>query len=216
MGIKIILADDHQIFREGLRNLILREPGMDVIGEADNGRDAVRMAKRLKPDIVIMDISMPQMNGIEASKILSDLPGLKVIALSMHSDRRYVTAMLKTGVSGYVQKENAFEELKRALGAVGTGKTYLSPDITKILVNEFVGEEYAPEINGSNPLNAREREVLQLLAEGMSTKKIAFNLKVSVKTIESNRRRLMHKLNMDSIAELTKFAIREGLTSLEK
>jgi len=215
MSIRIMIADDHEIVRNGLRSLIEKELDMEVIAEADNGRDAVRLALELAPDVVIMDIAMPELNGIEAARqIISALPRIKVIALSMHADKRYVMEMLKAGASGYILKDNAYEELARAIRTALKNHTYLSPQITETVIGDYV--QFALTANGSafSLLSAREREVLQLLAEGNSTAQIAECLGISVKTVETYRQHIIEKLDIRSIAELTKYAIREGLTSL--
>ena len=215
MSIRIMIADDHEIVRNGLRSLIEKELDMEVIAEADNGRDAVRLAVELAPDVVIMDIAMPELNGIEAARqIISALPRIKVIALSMHADKRYVMEMLKAGASGYILKDNAYEELARAIRTALKNHTYLSPQITETVIGDYV--QFALTANGSafSLLSAREREVLQLLAEGNSTAQIAECLGISVKTVETYRQHIIEKLDIRSIAELTKYAIREGLTSL--
>jgi DNA-binding NarL/FixJ family response regulator len=189
---------------------------MEVIAEAENGRDAVQLAGKLLPDIVIMDVSMPDLNGMEATrKISSEYPKIKVIALSMHSDAIYVAEMLKNGASGYLLKDCAFEELANAIKAVYEKKTYLSPSISSVVVDGYL--ERLSKTKASEPgiLTEREREVLQLMTEGKSTKQIALELHISVKTVETHRRQIMNKLDIYSIAELTKYAIRKGLTSLE-
>jgi len=216
MRSKIILADDHQIVREGLRTLLEKQPNVDVIGEASTGREAVRMTREMSPDIVIMDIGMQDLNGIEATRqIIAEFPNIKVIALSMHSDRRFISGMLGVGASGYLLKDCAFEELADALGTVLSGKIYLSPTLATTVIRDCVPYLSQKGLSVFSVLTAREREVLQLLTEGHSTKEIAATLHVSVKTIETHRQHIMEKLGINSIAELTKYAIREGLTSLE-
>jgi len=218
MAIRILLADDHGIVRNGLRSLIEKQANseMKVIAEAENGRIAVQLASELRPDIIIMDVSMPDLNGMEASRqILDKHPGIKILGLSMHSNRRFVADMLSAGVCGYMLKESLFDELILAIRTIMTGDTYLSPRITGVVIEDYISRLAKGETSHSDVLTGREREVLQLLAEGKSTKQIAGQLHVSVKTIESNRRQIMNKLGIDSIAELTKYAIREGLTSLE-
>jgi len=216
MSIRILIADDHKIVRDGLRVLIEQQFGMKVIGDAENGNSAVRMAEELKPDIIIMDISMPNLNGIEATRqIITNIPKTKIIILSMHSEKRFIERVLRAGASGYLRKECAFEELRNAIETVITGDVYLSPEISNIVVSEYLLQISK---NNSSPfatLTPREREVLQLLAEGKSTKQIASILFVSVKTIETHRRQLMKKLKIRTIAGLTKYAIREGFTSLD-
>jgi len=215
MSIRIIIADDHKIVRNGLRSLIEKELDIEVIAEADNGRNAIRIALELAPDVVIMDIAMPDLNGIEATRqIIAALPGTKVIALSMHADKRYVMEMLKAGASGYVLKDNAYEELASAIRTVLGNRTYLSPQVAEIIIGDYVKLAQTANDSVFSLLSAREREVLQLLAEGKSTARIAESLYISVKTVETYRQHIMEKLNIRSIAELTKYAIREGLTSL--
>jgi len=216
MGIKIILADDHKIIREGLRALLEKEQDMEVVGEANDGVTTVRLTKKLSPNIVIMDIGMPDMNGIDATRqIIAETEGVKVIALSMHSDRRFVLQMLKAGASGYLLKDSAFEELTLAIKTVMAGQPYLSPKITDVVIKEYIISMPKNEETVFTKITTREREVLQLLAEGKTTKQIASFLNVSVKTIETHRQQIMDKLDIHSIAELTKYAIREGITSLE-
>jgi len=215
MSIRIIIADDHKIVRNGLRSLIEKELDIEVIAEADNGRNAVRFALELAPDVVIMDIAMPDLNGIEATRqIIAALPVTKVIALSMHADKRYVMEMLKAGASGYVLKDNAYEELSSAIRTALGNRTYLSPQVAEIVIGDYVKLAQTANDSVFSLLSAREREVLQLLAEGKSTARIAESLYISVKTVETYRQHIMEKLNIRSIAELTKYAIREGLTSL--
>lgn len=216
MSIKILLADDHKITRQGLRLLLDNQPDMEVVGEAQDGRTAVKLAAELSPHVIIMDVSMPDLNGIEASRqISSKYPDIKIIALSMHSDTLYVAEMLKSGSSGYLLKDCAFEELARAIHTVADGKTYLSPIISSVVVGDYLRRLSRSDSSSSIVLSDREREVLQLMAEGKSTKEIALKLHVSVKTVETHRRQIMNKLDIYSIAELTKYAIRKGLTSLE-
>jgi DNA-binding NarL/FixJ family response regulator len=214
--IRILLADDHKIVREGLRTLIEKQPGLEVVGEANSGRMALKLALELKPDVVIMDITMPDLNGIEATRqIHSEIPGVKVIALSMHSDKRLVAGILMAGASGYLLKEDCDSgELTRAIRAVATNQIYLSPKISEIVIKDYVRHLSMTASSPFSILTPREREVLQLLAEGKSTKEIASCLHVSVKTVETHRNKIMEKLDIRSIAELTKYAIRERLTPL--
>ncbi len=214
--LKILLVDDHKIMREGLKSLLAKETGMEVIAEAENGRMAVQLVRKLKPDVVVMDINMPDLNGIEATcQIMAESPDTKVIGLSMHSDRRFVSGMLKSGATGYLLKDCAFEELASAIQSVAANQTYLSPRVTGTVVQDYVHHLSAEEKPDAPTLTPREREVLQLIAEGKKTKEIAGLLNVSVKTVETHRRHIMEKLDIRSIAELTKFAIREGMTFLE-
>lgn len=216
MNIRIILVDDHKLMRDGLHSLLDRQSGLEVIATAENGRTALQLVRKLKPDVVVMDISMPDMNGIEASRqILSEFPHIKIVALSMHSDRRFVEAMLRAGVSSYLLKDCPIEELSHALRAVMDNRTYLSQKIAGTVVKGYLAQLTKGDVSSASLLTTREREVLQLIAEGQKTKKVADILHVSVKTIETHRRQIMEKLKLHSIAELTKFAIREGLTSME-
>lgn len=215
MSIKVLVADDHKVVREGLRTLIEKQPGMEVIAEAENGRMALKLIKKLSPDIAIMDIAMPDLNGIEATRqIVAEAPGTKVIALSMHSDRQFVTRMMSAGASGYLLKDCAFEEVARAIRSVMARQTYLSPEIVSIVVKAFLRRS-EPSDSMLSVISPREREVLQLIAEGKTTKQIALRLHISAKTVDTHRRNIMDKLDIHSIAELTKYAIREGLTFLE-
>jgi two-component system response regulator NreC len=214
--IKIVLADDHQIVRHGLRSLLSAEPDMEVVGEADNGRAVIRLVQEHAPQVVIMDISMPDLNGIEATRlILGENPGIKVIALSMHSDSLFVLNMFKAGASGYLLKDCALEELVKAVRTVMARKVYLSPGISDIVIKDFVVGYSSADSSAYSILTNREREVLQLMAEGKTTNQIADSLCVSVKTVEAHRKQMMNKLDIHSVAELTKYAIRQGLTSLE-
>jgi len=216
MSIRILLADDHKIVRDGLQALIAQEADMEVVAEGATGRDAVAQAASIRPDVAVLDISMPDLNGIEATRqILAHTPGARVIALSMHADRRFVMEMLRAGAVGYLLKDSAFEELARAIRAVAAGQIYLSPGITGVVVQDYLTPAAAGERGAYAALTGREREVLQLLAEGRSTKEAALRLHVSDKTIESHRRQIMIKSKVRSVAELTKYAIREGITSLE-
>ena len=216
MTIRIQLADDHMITREGLKSLIQNENHMEIVAEVDNGRSAVEKAVNLIPDVIIMDINMPGLNGIEATKqILAQHPQIKIIALSMFSERRYVMGMLKAGVSGYLLKDCAFNELLNAIETVLKGSRYLGQQITDIVMDDLLNDRPAEELSLNTSLSGREREVLQMIAEGTSSIHIATRLHVSEKTISTHRRKIMTKLNIHSIAGLTKFAIREGITSLD-
>ncbi|MBI5118477.1 response regulator transcription factor [Candidatus Poribacteria bacterium] len=216
MNLRVLLADDHRIMREGLKALLEKEPDINVVAEAGDGRTAFQLALDLRPDIVIMDVAMPGLNGIETTrKIATETTGVKVIALSMHSDRRFVAEMLKAGASGYLLKECALEELVRAIRAVISGQIYLSPQIAGDVVDHYVRQSPGSGTSAFSVLTAREREVLQLLAEGLGTKEMASNLNVSVKTVETHRQHIMEKLNIHSVADLVKYAVREGLTTLE-
>lgn len=214
--IEIVLADDHKLFRDGLRTLIEKDAHMTVVGEADDGLKAIDMAHELKPDIIIMDISMPELNGVEATRrILGENHDIKILILSMHSDRRFVLETLKSGASGYLLKDSSFTELTEAIRSVASGKVYLSTQISKNIISDYVRIAKQSESSAFTLLSAREREVLQLLAEGKSNREVAEPLNISMKTVESHRKNIMEKLNIHTIAELTKYAIREGITPLE-
>jgi len=211
--VRVILADDHQLMREGLR-AVLEKAQVQVLGEAANGREALAKAKRLRPDVVIMDIGMPELNGIDATRrLLAEVPGVKVIALSMNDDRRYVSAMLEAGASGYVLKSSASEELLTALQAAVSGKTYLSRALRGSPGDPTAGLGSSSLSGPDCQLSTREREVLQLIAEGKSSKEIAAALGIAVTTVETHRRHLSEKLDLHTIAALTKYAVRQGLTS---
>jgi len=216
MSTRVLLVDDHAIIREGLRSLLEKQPDMEVVADADDGRKAIELVRELSPDIVIMDVTMPGLNGIEATRLITaELPNVKIVALSIHSQRRFIADMLSAGAVGYILKECLFDELLQAIGVVASGGRYLSPKIAEVVVDDYV--KHLSNISDSplSALTGREREVLQLVAEGKSTKEIALDLHVSTKTIEANRRQIMDKLGVNSIAELTKYAVREGLTTLE-
>jgi len=216
MSTRIILADDHTIVRHGLAKLIEHEDDMEVIAQTENGISTVELARELSPDVVVMDVGMPDLNGIDATRqILRENPKIKVLALSLHSGKKFVTAMLQAGALGYLVKDCALEELANALRIVIAGKTYLSPSIADIVVQNYVRSPGATEPSAFSVLSQREREVLQLLAEGNTTKQIALHLHISPKTVEGHRLRLMNKLDIDNVAQLTKYAIQEGLTSSE-
>lgn len=211
---RIVIADDEGIMRQGLRALIEGQTDMKVIGEAQDGWQVVERAKELTPDVVIMDVSMPNLNGVEATRqILEENPSIKVIALSMYPHKGYVTEILKAGALAYVLKSYLFDELLKALDAATKGQHYLSPKITDVLIDEVLHKLPGDGGDSLSNLTPRERQVLQLIAEGLSTKQIALHLSISPKTADANRRTIMNKLDIHSIAELTKYAIREGVTS---
>jgi two-component system response regulator NreC len=213
MSVKIIIADDHKIMRDGLRNMLEKESGLEVVAEAKNGREAIQLTEQLRPDIIIMDISMDDLNGMDATRsIIGKGWGTKVIALSMHADKRFVAGMFEAGAMAYLLKDCAYNELIQAIRQVVTGRTYLCSMISGVVIRDYIQRMRK---NESSLLSPREKEILQLLAEGSTTKRIADQLKVSVKTVETHRQHVMEKLNIFSIAELTKYAIKEGITSLD-
>lgn len=212
--IRILLADDHDILREGLRRMLEKEHDMEVVGEAGDGRSTVKMAGKLLPDVVVMDITMPDLNGMDATrKIISEVPGTKVLALSMHQDLHYISGMLEAGAAGYVLKGSKFEELVTAIRSVSRKNVYLSPKIADMVVNGYLGK--GPKKFAKPILSNREREVLQLLAEGNSVKETAYKLNVSAKTVETHRRHVMEKLQIKNSSEIVKYALREGLITLD-
>jgi two-component system response regulator NreC len=214
--VKILVADDHQILRDGLRAILEKQPEMNVVGEASDGHEAVALARKLRPNLILMDITMPGLNGIDATRqVVAEMSEIKVIGLSMNSDRRYVLAMLAAGAAGYLLKNVASEELRRAIESVVSGQKYVSPLVVDAVIDSAIRDSVAVGAD-SRGLSAREREVLQLLSEGGTSKSIASKLGVSISTVETHRRQIMDKLGLRSIAELTKYAIREGLTSLER
>jgi DNA-binding NarL/FixJ family response regulator len=213
---RILIADDHGIVREGLRSLIEKEADMEVIGEATNGLQAVELAKRLAPDAVVMDISMPDLNGIDATRqIRSDNPETRVIVLSIHAEGHIVKEALSAGASGYVLKTYLFDELSHALRSVHENGYYLSPKAANVVVDAYLDDSAKARAPNAVQLTGREREVLQLIAEGKTSKQIALMLHVSQKTIETHRRKLLEKIEASGVAELTKYAIRAGITSVE-
>jgi len=215
MSIRVIIADDHKIMRDGLRALLEMESDIKIVGEAADGQTVLRLARQTRPEVAVMDIAMPGLNGLEATrKITAEVPGIKVIALSMYSDKKFVYRMFKAGASGYLLKDSAFEELVRAIRMVINEKVYVGPGIAGTVVKGYIQKALKTDSSVFSVLSDRQREVLQLLSEGQSAKEIAYQLDVSVKTIETHRNAVMKKLDIHSIAELTKYAIREGLTSL--
>ena len=214
--IRILLADDHLLLVEGLRSLLERHSNVEISGVARDGIEAVSLAFQHHPNIILMDISMPQLNGLDATrKILRDLPDTNIIMLSMHADRRYIEEALRLGARGYMLKESATRELLEAITQVQKGGLYFSESVRDQVLHDYVDSIRDIGKPPSSPLSVREREVLQLLAEGKATRDIAGVLNVSIKTIESHRKQIMDKLRLYSIAELTKYAVREGLTQLE-
>jgi len=206
--IRILLADDHAVVRQGFKMILDAQADMEIVGEAGNGRQAVELAEQLRPDVVVMDVAMPELNGIEATRRLaSSLPHARVIALSMHKDSVYVREILRAGARGYLLKDSGAADLVAAIHAVASGESYLSPAVSNAVLDDY-------RRHVTNPidlLTSREREVLQLLAEGKSNKEIAGVLNLSVYTVDAHRGRIMEKLNLHSISELVRFAVRNGL-----
>jgi DNA-binding NarL/FixJ family response regulator len=216
MSIRVLIADDHAILRHGLSQALQSESDIEVVGEVGEGHKAVELVRELAPDVVLMDISMPDLNGIEATGVIQrESPRTRVIALSMHSAKRYVKEMFRAGAVGYLLKECEFDELANAIRVVAQGQTYITPHVTGALLESCIEDEGQPDQGAFSILTQREREVLQLIAEGNSTKQIARRLHISPKTVEAHRLRVMSKLNIDNVAQLTKYAIQEGLTSAQ-
>ena len=213
MSIRIVLADDHKMILAALRSLLEKEIDIAVVGEAGDGAALLELVERTAPDIAVVDVGMPGMNGIEATRrLLAARPVLKVIALSAYSDKRFVLEMLDAGAKGYLIKASAGDELPRAIRAIAQGQTYLCPEVAGTIVEAARGKS-SPEVNAAAKLGQREREVLALLAEGKSSSEIAARMHIAASTVEVHRRNIMRKLDLHSVAELTKYAIREGLTS---
>jgi len=206
--IRILLADDHAVVRQGFKMILDAQPDMEIVGQAANGREAVDLAEQLRPDVVVMDVAMPELNGIEATRRLaSSVPHARVVALSMHKDSVYVREILRAGARGYLLKDSGAADLVAAIHAVASGESYLSPSVSNAVLDDY-------RRHATNPidlLTSREREVLQLLAESKTNKEIAGVLNLSVYTVEAHRGRIMEKLNLHSIAELVLFAVRNGL-----
>jgi len=215
----ILIADDHGIIRDGIRALLSSDPDIEVVGTAANGRQAVELTMELKPDLIIMDVAMPELNGVEATRqLMKALPKLRILALSVHSDHRYVNEMLRAGAAGYLLKDSVFDELRFAISAIRRGQAYLSPPVAHFVLNEYRQKPSRQvfrdsQLTPSSPLTNREREVLQLLAEGHTMRVIAERLCISIKTVETHRKQISDKLGIRTIIDLTKYAIREGITS---
>ena len=212
-SVKILIADDHKILRDGLESLLQKEPTFDVIGTAGNGPEAIKLTDELQPDVLILDIGMPEMNGIDvAQQVGRDFPDVRVIGLSVHTDPLYVERMFQNGAVGYLPKDCAAEELCAAIRKVMSGSTYIGKSLSDTILRRFVAGSTRERPEPIDQLSVRERQVLQLLAEGHSAKESAERLKISAKTIEVHRKNIRQKLGISSIAELTKYAIRMGIT----
>jgi DNA-binding NarL/FixJ family response regulator len=215
--IRVLLVDDHVMVRESIANLLSRDPEIEIVGGAASGAEAVALARQTRPELVLMDVAMPGMDGIEASRqILHDNPDVKIIALSMYDNQAYISEMLEVGVTGFVLKTSAIDELSQAIHAARNGETYFSESVSKLIVKSYVSRVRSKPQTASGPvLSPREREVLRLISDGKSSKEIAGSLGVSPKTVESHRLHLMEKLKISNVAGLTKYALREGLTSID-
>ena len=215
MPIKVILADDHQLFREGLANLLAESKEIEVIAQAVNGKDAIYKAKQLHPDVVIMDINMPEMDGVEATaQLLKEVPEMKIIGLSIHANKQYIKGMLEAGSSGYLFKNCSYDELIKAIQTVHSGKKYLSEKITEILIHEYLNkEEIGPST--SSELTDRESEILKLIADGISVSDISNQLFVSIKTINTHKQHILEKLNLKTTTDIIKYALKKGIISLD-
>jgi DNA-binding NarL/FixJ family response regulator len=213
--IRIVLADDHVVMRNGLKLLLERQPNFEVAGEAGNGREAVEICEKLKPDVLVLDIAMPNLNGIEAARQISaKLPHIAIVILSMHSDESYVLRALKAGARAYLLKDSAETDLINAIRAVSEGKAFFSPAISKMLVEDYIRRLEQRGVEDSYELlTTREREILQLLAEGKSNKEVAAMLNLSLYTVETHRGNILQKLNLHSVPELILYAVRKGVIS---
>ncbi len=215
MSIRIILADDHAILRHGISQALGQEEGFQVIAQAKDGRSAVELVRELLPDVVVMDIGMRDLNGMEATRqIASEFPQVNVVGLSMYSDNKYIREMFRAGAKAYLLKDCPFEELVKAIRTVVEGRVYVSPSVSQTVVEDYVNEPVDAR-SAFRVLSERERELLQLLAEGKTTKEAAMQLHVSPKTVQAHRLRIMNKLLIDNVAQLTKYAVQEGLTMPE-
>jgi DNA-binding NarL/FixJ family response regulator len=214
MPIRIIIADDHQLFREGLANLLSNSKDIEILAQAENGKEVINKAKELKPDVVIMDIGMPVMDGVEATQeLLNELPNMKIVALSMHSDKQYIKGMFEAGAAGYLFKNCAYDELIKAIHTVYSGKKYLGEKITEIMIQDYLGKEENLPATDSE-LTERESEILKLIAEGVSISDISDQLFVSVKTIGTHKQHILEKLNLKTTTDLVKYAIKKGIITL--
>ena len=215
MAIRILITDDHQLFREGIANLLAASPQIEIVGQAENGQEAIEKARKLKPDIVIMDLSLPIINGVDATRILcKEQPETKVMVLSMHAEKNYIKEALEAGAFGYLFKDCTYDQLIDAINTVYLGKKYLSDKITEVLIKDYLTkEEKVPDNN--QELSERESEILKHIAEGKSTREIADLLFISIKTIGTHKQHILEKLNLKSTAGLIKYAIKKGIVGLD-
>lgn len=215
MTVRILLVDDHQVLREGLRSLLEQQSNMEVVGEAGDGMTALRLVRELEPDLVIMDVNMDGMDGIDATRMIHrEHPEIKVLALSMFLRKTFVTEMFKSGAAGYLLKDNAFSEIVEAIRTILGGEKYVCAKVAALLVDEYVQEDQESAVK--ERLTKREMEVIRMLADGKTSKEIALITETSAKTVDACRRRIMQKLSINSVAELVKYAIREGLTTVDQ
>lgn len=215
--IKVLVADDHTILRQGIKALLDNQEGIEVVGEAKDGREAIKTIEEVFPDVILMDIAMPGLNGLEATRrIKKKFPKIKVVVLTMHANEEYIFQILKAGADGYLVKETAFQDLISAINAVCKGEAFMSPSISKTVIHNYMQRAKGEEKAGCDTLTTREREILQLVAEGNSNKKIAEALFISPKTVETHRTHIMDKLNIHDRAGLIKYAIRKGIANLDK
>lgn len=214
--IRLLLVDDHPVVRKGIRSCLVSLENLEIVGEAVDGQEAIAKVKELSPEVVLMDIDMPKMSGLEATRQLrKDFPAVRVLILSVHSNKQYVLQIIQSGAQGYVLKDASPADLVRAIEAVSGGEAFFSPDVSQIVLNQYLAEAGQGEENGSGRLTSREREVLAMIAEGQSNKEMASKLGVGVRTIETHRERVMDKLNIHTVAGLTKYAIANGIAQLE-
>ncbi len=212
--VRILVADDHEVVRQGLRALLESQPGWSVVGEARNGREAVEWTRQLKPDVVVLDVSMPELNGLEATRrILGECPGTEVLILTMHASEQIIREVLKAGARGYVLKSDASRNLTSAVAALSQHKPFLTADVSEMVLQEYLNPNLRPDRNGlvQDRLTPREREIVQLVAEGKTNKEVAAQLGISVKTAETHRINIMHKLDLRSLSDLVRYAVRNGI-----
>lgn len=214
MTIRILITDDHQLFREGIANLLAASPQIEIVAQAENGHEAIEKARKLKPDIMIMDLSLPIINGVDATRILhEELPGTKVLVLSMHADKNYIKEALEAGAFGYLFKDCTYDQLIEAINTVYNGKKYLSDKITEVLIQDYLNKDEEIQ-DKSSELSERESEILKLIAEGKSTREISDLLFISVKTVGTHKQHILEKLKLKSTADLIKYAIKKGIVGL--